>query len=1074
MPFLPTSDDARQAVSKLRDVLQFVRYSPREAVAVLLSLLSFTVWLWLYQTSNTPIPLIPIEVWGAARSVGLLISGSLGGVCLLWAVFKIWKQLVPPPTSAGTLPAALKGPTSFGPHDAALFGKLHRGHEIATLLSLVKDDQHGVIVVRGESGSGKTSLLRAGLYGRLAVDGMTPIYWEATPSDPLRSLLRVVNELGQADAKTWEELCLLGEKDKKRRVIILDQFEQLRPDNPAHKPVFSILKHVAVSSAPHYVTCVVAYRREFDSVWLDFELGELNENRPRVSTIKLFPKSKAKSIFASLAEAAGINIDQELVDDLLNGMAREGEEISPSDIGITLLTLNELANRKGVATLRKDDYVIAGGPTGLLVDYINTRLERYRKDDQTELVKALLALEDSDTHQRLAEGLTADQLADKTKLLPSLRLQGYLEDLSAADTRVLERIADYQDEGKGSPRYRLAHERLIPALRQLAGTVLAEADKVQLQFTRAFQAWKLNGEEAKYLLSGKLLRQVLEYRAQLYWQDDKKAKETFITKSEQKRSTGRWRVASLSMVLIVASYFAYHALDQDAYRTELRAEWGLPGELYDYQKQLDTLHISSSRMTNLRWLKGNVKNLYVDAPNLSSLDGIHNVPHITKLSVNTIDANGGVRHPLKLELGLLKDLRDISALTVEASIASLDPLSDLKSLTSVRLGRDISFVSLEPLKDVTGLTSLSIGGTLGTLEFLKDLKGLISLTLVLGDSVSLDPLKDLKELSSLSIKGRLSLDILKDLNKLTSLSINAEWIPTQPLPLEPLKGLKRLTSLSLRAVLDSLAPLKDVKRLTTLNLEEPLNPYPTRAQQRYLEGLKDLTGLTSLSIKCAVYPYSNCTASAIESLKDLKGLTSLSLDGHVPSLKALKDLTRLTSLAITDSVFRPTLLEPLKDLKRLTSLSMVIKPIASQESLSFEPLKAFKGLTSLSVNANLDSLEFLKDLKGLTSLSLVLYGSVSLEPLKDLKELTSLGLVLYSSISLEPLKDMKGLTSLSVASVGRNSLVSLEPLKDMKGLTSLSLEGASSGKMVNFKLPIAVTELSLLDLSLRHPGFYAL
>jgi hypothetical protein len=52
---------------------------------------------------------------------------------------------------------------AFGPEDGLLFQRLGRDHELAQLLSLTLNDQIPLIVVMGESGVGKTSLLRAGL-----------------------------------------------------------------------------------------------------------------------------------------------------------------------------------------------------------------------------------------------------------------------------------------------------------------------------------------------------------------------------------------------------------------------------------------------------------------------------------------------------------------------------------------------------------------------------------------------------------------------------------------------------------------------------------------------------------------------------------------------------------------------------------------------------------------------------------------------------------------------------------------------------------------------------------------------
>lgn len=54
-----------------------------------------------------------------------------------------------------------------------------------------------MIVVRGASGAGKTSLLRAGLKHILGARAIFH-YWEALPSEPDKGLLRAIQE-------TWPE-----------------------------------------------------------------------------------------------------------------------------------------------------------------------------------------------------------------------------------------------------------------------------------------------------------------------------------------------------------------------------------------------------------------------------------------------------------------------------------------------------------------------------------------------------------------------------------------------------------------------------------------------------------------------------------------------------------------------------------------------------------------------------------------------------------------------------------------------------------------------------------------------------
>jgi hypothetical protein len=112
----------------------------------------------------------------------------------------------------------------------------------------------GLAVVMGESGAGTTSLLRAGLAGVLEGDGCGVVYWEALPTDPLAGLLRTLRGKWQAlhfgSAPESADDLLLPPPEGRARVVVLDQFEQLRPDQADHAPVFELLRRVAVEQAP--------------------------------------------------------------------------------------------------------------------------------------------------------------------------------------------------------------------------------------------------------------------------------------------------------------------------------------------------------------------------------------------------------------------------------------------------------------------------------------------------------------------------------------------------------------------------------------------------------------------------------------------------------------------------------------------------------------------------------------------------------------------------------------------------------------------------------------------------------
>jgi hypothetical protein len=957
---------------------------------------------------------------------------------------------------------------SFGPHDAELFRRLGRGTEISTLLDWILNEQIGLIVIKGESGAGKTSLLRAGLPAMLAKQS-PPIayhYWEAVPDQAGTGFLNAVKAGWgtTVDAAVPQRLSDLGGSGQHgcRRVIVLDQFEQLSPTKGAHQPIFRLLRNAAVMAMPpHGITYIVAFRADYASTWFDFQYDQLAGRVPAMMPLRLFNENQAKEIIAVIAEAADFTADKELVDDLAARMKNAEERISPADIGITLLALNERALAKASKHLDKGDYQIAGGATGLLAEYISSRLDRYRPDVRSNVVQAMLELADLGNDQRLAQGLLPDQLASKTGL-PAATMQRYLNDLASPQVRLLEFLSL-------SGAYRLSHERLIPALRQLAGLVLVRAEKTGREFNRAYTDWVGGQRSHKLLLTGRRLSDVEKYRAQLYWGTDRDDKETFLKRSLTWRAWQRAIATAVTAALLAFSYFGWEQVNIRQYRRDLVA-LGLPTALIK-SDQLTSLSVGNHNLANLRWLRCRFNELKLLIPKVENIEDLRSCRNLVSLEVNLRSADLSRSRSIVSDLDGLKDLKGLTDLTLNvghSTVSNLDALNNLEGLTNLTLFlSDSSVNSLDALRVLKGLTHLTLflnDSSVNSLDALRVLKGLTHLTLFLNDSrvSNLDALKDLKNLTNLTLglDGRVnSLDLLKDLwdlKGLTNLTLDLGRGGFNSLyPLKNLKDLNSLTNLTLLfgastvSSLDGIKDLKDLMGLTNLTL----NLMGSRVSN--LDALRDLRGLTNLALALGA-----SRVSSIDALRDLKSLTNLKLDlgaRRVSSIDALRDLSGLTNLTLYLSDSSVSSIDALKDLKDLTNLTLGLGSRVN----SLDGLKDLKGLTDLTLNlgSGVNSLDGLKDLKGLTNLTLNLGSGVnSLDGLKDLKGLkglkglTNLTLNLGSGVnSLDALKNLKDLTDLTL-NLG-SGINSLDALSDLNGLTDLTLKLSNS----------TVTDLSSLQ-----------
>jgi tetratricopeptide (TPR) repeat protein len=124
---------------------------------------------------------------------------------------------------------------------------------------------------------------------------------------------------------------------------------------------------------------------------------------------------------------------------------------------------------------------------------------------------------------------------------------------------------------KGDLGYELAHERLIPALRRLAGKQLSEVDRVNQLLDRRVNEWQGNNRSWRYLLTWRELHRIRQQHTFLVWGPQKSAKESLIAKS--RRRVHQWQaLASVPVVAALCMFLAYYSTRGQLYlvRQDLR------------------------------------------------------------------------------------------------------------------------------------------------------------------------------------------------------------------------------------------------------------------------------------------------------------------------------------------------------------------------------------------------------------------------------------------------------------------------------------------------------------------------
>ena len=128
----------------------------------------------------------------------------------------------------------IKGLRSFDFEDAGIFRKLQRNEDINTCTQGLGEKEFRFGVLTGESGCGKTSFLRAGLYPALIKDNCACVVVKLRNEPPLLSIREALKEQLDGEITPGVDLSSLKQLleyylhrgQKEELVLIIDQFEQ--------------------------------------------------------------------------------------------------------------------------------------------------------------------------------------------------------------------------------------------------------------------------------------------------------------------------------------------------------------------------------------------------------------------------------------------------------------------------------------------------------------------------------------------------------------------------------------------------------------------------------------------------------------------------------------------------------------------------------------------------------------------------------------------------------------------------------------------------------------------------------
>lgn len=373
-------------------------------------------------------------------------------------------------------------------------------------------DGHDLIALVGPSGSGKSSVVAAGLIPRVR-DGAAGQGWRivlVTPgANPLRETQEALRLAGAArgpagvapsesgaagagpDALVPSDLHGDG-----RFLLVIDQFElvfELADEATAARFLSAIAE--AVRQPQRRLSVVLTLRADYyDRPLLHSAFAEVFI--PSVINVAPMTAEELEQAIVVPAQRVGVGVEPALLAELVADTANR-----PGSLPLLQFALTELFDQRTGAVLARAGYAAIGGLRGLLSRraeqlYVGMSPEAQRASMQVFLRLVRSGRGPADSHRRLVLSELTDIGIDPVVLSEILTTFGR------------HRLLTFdREQASGQATVEIAHEALLVEWERLAGWIDRHrtALKRHMALAAATEEWELAGRHSDYLLAGSRL-----------------------------------------------------------------------------------------------------------------------------------------------------------------------------------------------------------------------------------------------------------------------------------------------------------------------------------------------------------------------------------------------------------------------------------------------------------------------------------------------------------------------------------------------------------------------------------------
>jgi WD40 repeat protein/serine/threonine protein kinase len=375
----------------------------------------------------------------------------------------------------------------------------------------------------GPSGSGKSSVVKAGLIPALQTGGLQGSEnWftvEMVPgSEPFRELEAALQRVAvnpvpdmldrlMADGGDLRDIVerILPQDDQTKLLLLIDQFEEVftHVESEAERKRFLDSLCAAVTGSTGRLHVVITLRADFyDRPLLYEEFGALV--RECTEVILPLTTHELREAIENPAERVGLVIEPELVTTIIADVTQQ-----PGALPLLQYALTEVFEHRTGRLLTQESYTEIGGINAALArraEEVYTALDPDRQDLTRQLFLRLISLdEEAEVTRRRLSWSALTSLTGDTQAIEDIR-----------DTFVKYRLLTMDRDPKTrEPTVEVAHEALLREWGRLVAWLDENRDDVQMQ--RRLQTvaaeWEKEGRDSGYLLTGTRLIQFEEWVA---------------------------------------------------------------------------------------------------------------------------------------------------------------------------------------------------------------------------------------------------------------------------------------------------------------------------------------------------------------------------------------------------------------------------------------------------------------------------------------------------------------------------------------------------------------------------------